>query len=74
MRSSRRKPGEVRDAILAHLRSRSGDASVSEIYEAVTKRLGGDVSASSVRSYLNLNTPATFERTHPGRYRLRRSK
>jgi site-specific DNA-methyltransferase (adenine-specific) len=31
----------------------------------------GDVPASSVRSYLNLNTPETFERTGRGKYRLR---
>ena len=36
---------------------------------AVRSRVG-DVSPSSVRSYLNLNTPRTFERTDRGRYRL----
>ncbi|WP_292280448.1 DNA methyltransferase [Mesorhizobium sp.] len=37
--------------------------------QAVQNRLG-TVSPSSVRSYLNLNTPKTFERTAQGRYRL----
>lgn len=36
---------------------------------AVRSRVGA-VSPSSVRSYLNLNTPAVFERTTRGRYRL----
>lgn len=71
MSTERRRPGQVRDAIVSHLRSRD-DASVSEIRAAVSDQLGGEVPASSVRSYLNLNTPATFERTGRGRYRLRR--
>ena len=36
---------------------------------AVKSRLG-DVPPSSIRSYLNLNTPKTFQRTDRGRYRL----
>jgi hypothetical protein len=70
-RSARRRPGEVRDAIVAHLRE-AGEASTSEIRAAVEQRLATPVPASSVRSYLRLNTPATFERTGRGRYRLRR--
>ncbi len=68
---SRRRPGEVRDAILAHLRE-SGEGTTKEIRVAVEQRLASAVPASSVRSYLRLNTPATFERTGRGKYRLRR--
>ncbi len=41
-----------------------------EILDAVKTRVG-DVPASSIRSYLNLNTPKIFERTGRGRYRLK---
>ncbi len=69
---TRRKPGEIRDAIIASLRRRRGrEVTVAEIRAAVTSALGSDVSASSVRSYLNLNTPDTFERPSRGRYRLK---
>ncbi len=47
-----------------------GDASTDEIAAAVRHRVGA-VPQSSVRSYLSLNTPRTFERTGRGRYRLR---
>ena len=67
---ARRSPGEVRDAIIAFLRQK-GTASVREIHEAVEKRLGGTVAASSVRSYLGLNKDGQFERVGHGRYRLR---
>ena len=60
--ATRRSPGVVRDAIMNYLRSRGGDASTSEIHEAVCRQLGEEVPASSVRSYLRLNTPATFTR------------
>lgn len=63
-------PGVVRDAIVGHLRTVNDAATVTEIYEAVSKRLG-DVPPSSVRSYLNLNEPRLFERVARGRYRLR---
>jgi DNA modification methylase len=65
-----RAPGTVRDAILAYL-SEAGEASVGEIRAAVAKKLG-DVPASSIRSYLNLNAPDQFERTGRGRYRLKK--
>jgi site-specific DNA-methyltransferase (adenine-specific) len=63
-------PGQVRDAILAYLGEHGNEANVAEIYEAVERRLGW-VAASSVRSYLNLNTPSLFERTARGCYRLK---
>lgn len=70
--TTRQRPGAVRDAIIAHLSTRNRESSVSEIREAVTATLGADVAASSVRSYLNLNTPGTFERTGRGLYRMAR--
>lgn len=63
-------PGVIRDSILSYLSAVSGDASVDEIMAAVCNHVG-TVPSSSVRSYLNLNTPQTFERTRRGRYRLR---
>lgn len=74
----RRRPGQVRDAILAYLGERVGDASVAEIREAVASRLGDQIAPSSVRSCLRLNAQATsggrrlFEQTGRGRYRLLR--
>jgi site-specific DNA-methyltransferase (adenine-specific) len=67
---SRRKPGEIRDAIVAALHERGGEATVAEIRAAVAYRIEGPLSPSSVRSYLRLNTPDTFSRTRSGRYRL----
>lgn len=65
----RTAPGLVRDSIVAYLTA-AESASIPEICEAVAARLG-DVASSSVRSYLNINTPELFERTERGRYRLR---
>ena len=65
------KPGNVRDSIVSYLSTFPGDASVGEIGAAVANQVG-DVSASSIRSYLNLNVPEVFERTGRGRYRLKR--
>lgn len=62
-------PGIVRDSIIDFLSTFGGEATTTEIMTAVQNRLG-EVPASSVRSYLNLNTPKTFERTGRGRYRL----
>lgn len=63
-------PGVIRDLIVDFLATVGGDASTQEIIKAVAICVG-DVPPSSVRSYLNLNTPKTFERTSRGRYRLR---
>ena len=70
MSKSRRRPGEVRDAICAVLGTIKGDAHVSDIQTGVDARLGGDVPRSSVRSSLNLSKDL-FEKTSRGRYRLR---
>ena len=67
-----RAPGSIRDAILGYLADADRDVSVAEITEAVAKEIG-NVSPSSVRSYLNLNVPNTFERTARGQYRLKRN-
>ena len=66
----RRKPGAVRDAILSVLQSSKDPMTTVQIHSLVEAQLGGTVSASSVRSYLNLNTPGVFIRTGPGVYRL----
>lgn len=66
---ARRSPGEVRDAIVQVLEGRSSPASVQEISSDVA-RLIGDVPASSVRSYLRLNTPQLFARMDRAQYVL----
>jgi DNA modification methylase len=65
-------PGIVRDSIVNYL-SAAESASIAEIQQAIALHLG-DVPASSVRSYLNLNTPDLFERTSRGHYRLRAAR
>lgn len=62
-------PGHVRDAIVDFLSYSSDSVSLKEIEAVVVRKLGG-VPRSSIRSYLNLNTPAIFERTERGSYRL----
>jgi site-specific DNA-methyltransferase (adenine-specific) len=66
----RRKPGVIRDAILATFDKEKRELSVPEICKAVNARLGDDIPPSSVRSYLRINTPGTFLRTERGHYRL----
>jgi DNA modification methylase len=63
-------PGVIRDSIVDYLAKVGTDASTDEIVAAVKHRIG-DVPTSSVRSYLSLNTPNTFERMGRGRYRLK---
>ncbi|HET6566757.1 MAG TPA: site-specific DNA-methyltransferase [Rhodothermales bacterium] len=67
---ARNSPGEIRDAILASLELLGGEASITEIQEGVSELIGHPVPASSVRSYLQLNTPTVFTRTGRGRYTL----
>lgn len=66
---ARRRPGEVRDAIVSVLGQRKGEASVADIHSGVEKKLGGDVAKSSVRSHLRLSS--TFEQVRRGVYKLR---
>lgn len=68
----RRPPGQVRDAIMTFFKTHRGEATVDEIHAAVNTNLGETVARSSVRSYLNINTPSRFVRTERGRYRLGR--
>lgn len=70
MTTRRRAPGAVRDAILAAFRKERRELTVAELHEHVSKALGDDVPSSSVRSYLNINTPGMFIRTGRGSYRL----
>lgn len=65
----RKRPGEVRDAIVSVLEARPHGASVTEITQHVTLLLG-DVPASSIRSYLQLNTPELFARMDRAQYTL----
>lgn len=68
--AKRNDPGVVRDAVIAAFQSSKKELTVAEVRDAVAKELGSDVPASSVRSYLNLNTPGRFSRTSRGRYKL----
>jgi site-specific DNA-methyltransferase (adenine-specific) len=61
--------GKLRDAIVDYMEAVGKDVSIRQIEEAVSVRLGA-VSASSIRSSLNLNVDRRFERTARGRYRL----
>jgi site-specific DNA-methyltransferase (adenine-specific) len=65
----RRRPGEVRDAIVQVLETRPGGASVQDISQDVSLMIG-EVAPSSVRSYLQLNTPQLFVRTGRAQYML----
>jgi DNA modification methylase len=67
----RHAPGSVRDSIVGYL-SAAESASLGEIQQAILSQVG-EVPASSIRSYLNLNTPRLFERTERGHYKLRTS-
>ena len=65
------RPGQVRDAIIAYLTTnKKTGAKVADIHAAVNEAIGAEVPASSVRSYLNINTPGIFERVAVGHYRL----
>ncbi|MPZ42177.1 MAG: site-specific DNA-methyltransferase [Betaproteobacteria bacterium] len=65
----RKRPGEVRDAIVHVLGSRREGATVYEITREVAGLLG-DVPTSSIRSYLQLNTPELFVRMDRAQYIL----
>lgn len=68
--TGKRKPGAVRDAILDTLAYRARGATVAEITEGVSQRIG-PTAASSVRSYLRLNTPKLFTKIDRGQYVVR---
>lgn len=69
---TRRRPGEVRDAIFSILSARPNGASVQTIERQVIE-LVGSAAGSSVRSYLRLNTPSVFVRTARAHYALKSS-
>jgi site-specific DNA-methyltransferase (adenine-specific) len=66
----KRRPGAVRDAIIGALAYRTHGASVAKITEEVSARIG-PTPASSIRSYLRLNTPKLFSKVGRGHYRIR---
>src|SRR5439155_17060500 len=66
----KRKPGAVRDAIIDALTYRTHGATVAQITEEVSARLG-PTPASSIRSYLRLNTPKLFVKVDRGHYGVR---
>src|SRR3989440_5384460 len=68
--SGKRKPGAVRDAIMETLAYRTRGATVAEIAKGVSDRIG-QTAASSVRSYLRLNTPKLFRKIDRGHYVVR---
>lgn len=67
-----RRPGEVRDAIVAVLTATPDGLPLPDIERRVVGRIG-KTPASSVRSYLRLNTPDLFTRRARGRYALKES-
>jgi DNA modification methylase len=66
----KRKPGAVRDAIIETLAYRTCGATIAQITREVSERIG-PTPASSIRSYLRLNTPKLFTRVDRGHYRVR---
>jgi DNA modification methylase len=66
----RRRPGEIRDAIVSVLSNKSRGATVAEIQDAV-HALIGSAAPSSVRSYLRLNSDSLFYRRDRGVYTIR---
>lgn len=67
---AKRRPGEVRDAILSVLSTRPDGAPLQTIEQHVAHLIGNSA-RSSVRSYLRLNTPSLFVRTTRGYYGLK---
>jgi len=68
-RKEKRRPGEVRDAIIGVLATSGNALPLKKIEQGVSRVLGA-APASSVRSYLRLNTPEMFVREARGVYRL----
>ena len=69
----RYEPGRVRDTIRQVLEITGRPMSIKEIVEYVAQFLG-PTPASSVRSYLRLNTPGLFARESRGFYSLNDGK
>ena len=62
--------GAIRDVLMNHLSIVRQGATIAELEAVARAKIGDTIGASSVRSYLNLNTPKLFERMSRGRYRL----
>lgn len=69
--SPKRRPGEIRDAIVEYLRQRGEAVPVNDIYAALETKFGEPVARSSVRSALNFGVDDLYERVGRGTYRLR---
>lgn len=67
---NKRKHGAVRDAIVETLTYRAGGATIADITREVSARIG-ETPASSIRSYLRLNTPRLFTKVDRGYCRVR---
>ncbi len=67
---TKRRPGEVRDAIISVLSTRPDGVPLRTIEQHV-EDLIGNAARSSVRSYLRLNTSSLFLRTARGHYGLK---
>lgn len=65
----KRRPGEIRDAIVLTLENFPHGARLKDIEQAVNQRIG-KVASSSIRSYLRLNVHDTFIRNGRGTYLL----
>jgi DNA modification methylase len=68
--NDRAAPGRIRDAIVEVLNDSSSALSPKEIEQRIAET-HGDVSSSSIRSYLLNNTPAMFTRSGRGQYLLK---
>ena len=68
----KRRPGQVRDAIIEVLQGSAAGATPAQIERKVGELIG-TTPASSIRSYLRLNTPKVFVRRQRGHYVLRES-
>lgn len=66
----KRRPGEVRDAIITVLSQYPNGAPVAEIEKGV-QGFFGKTTSSSIRSYLRLNTPSIFSKSGRGHYALK---
>ncbi len=69
----RRRPGEIRDAILSVMPRRGNSISIAAIRDGV-RELVGPIAESSVRSYLRLNSATLFRRDERGSYSVRENQ
>ena len=68
--TTRKRPGQVRDAVMSVLGEALQPLAVADIYEGVRARVGEDCALSSVRSYLRLNEGSSVLRVARGQYAL----